>query len=77
MTNKITHPTVKALHDEITAFLDRSGMDRTRFGKLAVKDGNFLPRIENGRIPSLPTLDRVRAFLDKKTKAAAPTRKIK
>jgi hypothetical protein len=72
MDKKPLHPTIKALHAEIVAYLERSSMDRTRFGKLAVRDGNFLPRIESGRIPTLTTLDRVRAFLDKNGKAAKP-----
>ena len=74
MAKKPLHPAVQSLHRDILVFLARSGMDRTRFGKLAVRDGNFLPRLENGRIPTLITLDRVRAFLDRRTKATTRKR---
>jgi len=70
--NKKLHPTVAALHQDILAFIAKAGMDRTRFGREAVSDGNFLRRLEDGRIPTLTTMDRVRAFLDNKTKAAKP-----
>jgi hypothetical protein len=39
------------------------------FGIEAVNDGHFIARMEDGRIPKIPTMDRVRAFMAKKTKA--------
>ena len=50
-------------------------MDRTKFGREAVHDGNFMRRLEDGRIPTLTTMDRVRAFLDNNTKAVKPHNK--
>jgi hypothetical protein len=77
MAKKPLHPLVQSLLVEILSFLERSGMDRTRFGRKAVGDGNFIPRIESGRLPNLKTLDRVRAFLDSQGKAAKPFKRIK
>jgi hypothetical protein len=72
MSKKHLHPTVATLHADILSFLQRTGMERTRFGRNAVNDGNFLSRLENGRNPTLTTMDRVRAYLDDQTKAAKP-----
>ena len=57
------HPTVKALLDEIEAFRTRNGMTPTRFGQLAVGDGNFTRAIRLGRTPSLGTIEKVKKFM--------------
>ncbi len=69
------HPAVQALLREIEEFRIRADLDRTTFGLRAVKDGNFIPRLEQGRIPTIKTIDRVRAFIDHNSKAAKPRRK--
>lgn len=66
---KKPHPVVVELLAEIEAYRARAGIDRTTFGLQAMKDGNFISRLEHGRSPRFDTIDRVRAFLDKKTKA--------
>ena len=48
---------------EIQGFLDRSGMKRSRFGQDAFKDPTFVFDLEKGRIPSLDTVERARAFI--------------
>jgi hypothetical protein len=63
------HPAVLRLLADIEAYRARAGIDRTEFGLRAVHDGNFISRRENGRNPRCDTIDRVRAFIDKNTKA--------
>jgi len=75
---KKLHPTVQLLLAEIEAYRNRAGIDRTTFGIQAMHDGNFIPRLESGRQPKYDTIDRVRAFINKRTKAvrsSQPTRK--
>ena len=48
---------------QVSAFLESSGLSRTRFGKLAVGDPHLVRQIECGRSPSLRTADRVLAFV--------------
>lgn len=68
----IIHPTVQSLLDEIDAFRARKDMSVTAFGTLAVNDSRFIPDlIRKGRLPSLATIDRVRAFMRKRQGAAA------
>jgi hypothetical protein len=66
---KKLHPTVQELLTEIEAYRARARMDRTAFGLQAVKDGNFITRLEHGRVPTFKTVDRVRAFIARKSKA--------
>jgi predicted nucleotidyltransferase len=47
----------------IDAYLARSGMPATTFGRLAVGDGNFVSRLRAGRSPTLRTHARIDAFL--------------
>lgn len=54
---------------EVDAFLSRTGMDPTRFGRQALNDPNFVFSVRKGRSPSLRTIDRVRQFMAD----AAPT----
>ena len=66
---KKLHPAATELLAEIEAYRARSGIDRTSFGRQAMNNGNFITRLEHGTIPTLRTLDRVRAFIDGNTKA--------
>jgi len=66
---KKLHPAVEKLLAEIEAYRARSGLDKTNFGLLAVNDGHFITRVEAGRVPKLQTIDRVRDFMDRETKA--------
>jgi hypothetical protein len=63
---------VKELLTDIEAYCARSGTDRTAFGLEAVNDGHFIRRMEMGRIPTIKTIDKVRAFIDRNTKAVRP-----
>jgi len=66
---KKLHPTAQQLLDEIETYCKLTSTDRTTFGLEAVHDGHFIARMEQGRIPKIPTMDRVRAYMHKKTKA--------
>jgi hypothetical protein len=66
---KKLHPFAQALLDEIEAYCKLTDTDRTQFGLEAVNDGHFIARMEQGRIPKIPTADRVRTYMAKKTKA--------
>lgn len=48
---------------EIDAFLERSGMTATAFGKAALKDPNLVSDLRSGRSPRLDLVDRVQAFI--------------
>ena len=65
------HPAIKALLDEIDAFVITAKLNPTQFGRLAVNDGNFIRAIRNGRTPSLQTVDKVRAFMKSYRRKAA------
>jgi hypothetical protein len=51
---------------EVEAFLRRSGMSVTSFGRQAVADPNFVPDLRNGRSPSLAVVDKVHDFIREK-----------
>jgi hypothetical protein len=74
---KKPHPAVVELLAEIERYRALSGIDKTNFGKQALRDGTFVFRVEHGRIPTLKTIDRVRTFIDRKTKATNHTTRIK
>lgn len=66
------HPAVEKLLADIEAFRDRTGLNPTKFGLLAVNDGNFIRAIRTGvRTPSLATIDRVRQFMKEYKRRAA------
>jgi hypothetical protein len=69
MAKKLLHPHIRQLLLEIDDYCNRAGVSRTTFGVQAMKDGNFIPRLEQGRQPKFDTIDRVRAFISSKTKA--------
>ena len=57
------HPKIDALLNQIAAYRRKTGIGRTQFGLIVANDGHFIRRLEGGRLPRLPTLDRVRAFI--------------
>ena len=63
------HPIIAELTAEIDAFLAKTDMYPTHFGRQAVNDGNFILRLRKGRVPTLRNIDRVRDFIHRKTKA--------
>ena len=52
-----------ALLAEIEAFLVRAGMSSTMFGLRTVNDGKLLKRLRGGSSVTLPTADKLRAFI--------------
>lgn len=61
----------------IEAYLLRTGMRPTQFGRLAVRDGLFVAQLRRGRTPRPRTEQRVNAFLDRAEKelGEAPCRR--
>lgn len=51
------------VRSRISAFLESTGMSRTRFGRMAVGDPHLVRRMESGRSLTLRTADRVLAFI--------------
>ena len=47
----------------VSAFLDRTELSRTRFGRMALGDPNLMRQIDGGRSLKLRTADRVLAFI--------------
>ena len=66
------HPVVNELLAEIEAYRAKSGLGRTQFGLKVMNDGHFISRIEMGRVPEIPTIDKVRRYMNGKSKAAKP-----
>ena len=63
------HPAVKKLLTEVEAYRARSGMTRTEFGLRAVHNGNVISRLEQGVVPTIKTIDRIRTYIAKHSKA--------
>ncbi len=55
--------TAERFCQEIEAYLRKSGMTATVFGRLAMSDPNFVFELRGGRVPSVETLDRVTAWI--------------
>ena len=51
-------------HADIEAFLKRSGMPPTTFGKKAAGDAMFVQRIRQGADPKISTAAKVREFME-------------
>jgi len=47
----------------VSTFLDRTGVSRTRFGRMALGDPNLMRQIDGGRSLTLRAADRVLAFI--------------
>jgi hypothetical protein len=69
---KDLHPVVKKLLSEIYVYLALSGDNATQFGRKAMRDGSFLPRIQGGRVPTISTIERVRDYIARNSKAVRP-----
>jgi hypothetical protein len=59
------------LLSEIESFLELRGMPDSTFGRMAVNDGKFVPRIRSGGDINTRTLARVRAFMEQQKIAEA------
>ena len=66
------HPMAAELLAEIEAFRALTGINKTTFGRRVLRDGNFVSRLEAGRAPTLKTIDKVRQFIARNSKAARP-----
>ncbi len=56
---------------EIEAFLERSGMSATAFGRSALNDPNFVHDLRAGRMPNLGLVGRVHDFIRSQEASAA------
>jgi hypothetical protein len=65
----MTH--AEAFLTEVEAFLARSGMSATAFGRTALNDPNFVGDLRSGRMPSLGLVDRVHDFIRSQEASAA------
>ena len=65
--------TIALLLAEIRAFLDREdvNMTETTFGRLAVNDGKFVPRLRNGGSLTFSTAEKVGSFISEYSSKAA------
>ena len=75
MDTERLHPAVRELLAAIAQSCPKAGINRTVFGLQCMNDGNFIPRLEYGRVPTLKTMDRVRTFITGNTKAVKPLRR--
>ena len=57
-----------SLLNRIEAYLRRTGMRPTEFGRQAVRDGLFVSQLRRGRTPRPSTQAKVHAFLDRAEK---------
>ena len=64
------HPEIDALLNQIAGYRLKTGIGRTQFGLIVANDGHFIRRLEGGRLPRLPTIDRVRALIRRKSAKA-------
>lgn len=55
---------------EIEAFLERSKMTASAFGRASVNDPNFVGDLRGGRMPNLGLVDRVNKFIQAQDAAA-------
>jgi hypothetical protein len=58
---------------EIEAFLARERVPSSMFGRAAVGDPNFVRDLRDGRAPSLRLVDRARAYMAGRRRAASAT----
>lgn len=57
---------------EIDAFLLRTGMSPSAFGRAAINDPNFVGDLRKGRMPGLGLVDRIRDFIRSADRIPAP-----
>lgn len=58
---------------DIEAFLERTKMTASAFGRAAVNDPNFVGDLRGGRMPNLGLVDRVHQFIQSQGEAAEAT----
>ena len=63
---------VNELLTEIHAYCAKAGLNRTQFGLKVMNDGHYIRRLEGGRMPEIQTIEKVRDYMNGKTKAAKP-----
>ena len=68
MTEKPLGPAFLA---DVNAFLERTRLAPTDFGKMAVNDPNFVIALRGGRSNTLNTVDKVRKFMAEYPQATA------
>ena len=61
------HPEIDKLLNEIAAYRLKTSLGRTQFGLIVANDGHFIKRLETGRMPRIPTIERVREIMARKT----------
>lgn len=61
--------TVESFVAEIDAFLERSGMSASAFGKASIGDPNLVSDLRAGRSPSLRLIGRVKDYIEAQEKA--------
>ena len=66
------HPVVSELLTEIHDYCAKAGLNRTQFGLRVMNDGHYISRLEGGRIPEIQTIDKVRKYINGRTKAVKP-----
>ena len=60
------HPEIDKLLNEIAAYRLKTNLGRTQFGLIVANDGHFIKRLETGRMPRIPTIERVREIMARK-----------
>lgn len=60
--------TVVALLQVIDRFTGEAGIAESTFGRLAVNDGKFVPRLRNGGGVTVATVERVESFIAERRK---------
>lgn len=65
------HPAIQSLLAEIDAFMAETGMPQSDFGTLSIGDPNLYRQLKDGRQPRFNTIERVRAFMQRRQGVAA------
>jgi len=64
------HPEIDKLLNEIATYRLKTQLGRTQFGLIVANDGHFIKRLETGRMPRIPTIERVREIMATRTRKA-------
>ena len=64
-----------ALLRDIEAYLERTGVAETTFGRRVVNDGKFVGRLRDGKGITIATVERVQAFLSANQPVTPPRRR--
>lgn len=60
----------RTLLEEIKAYLKNAEISASYFGRLAANNSNLVKRLEQGKTVTLPTAERVRAFIAERRESA-------